>query len=357
MWSLFGGKKEQATALTVEQLWVYPIKSCRGTLLDESDYTSEGLEFDRQWMIVDAETHTFLTARTIPKMVLIHPVINHKTQTLDITVPSSSNPPETFQIPLAHPSTSLKDPENDPSLDHDYSVWGSDPQDGYSVGSEELVDALSEFMGKRVLLIRKGLTKRTVAEVPGVVHSEGLDPVLGFADFYSLLIATRTSLSELDSRIPSLSTSKEFNPSRWSQSSIDQQGGLEITRFRPNIIVNGTKTPFEEDGWKLIKISNEEGAEKEGENGEGEEIEVCFRCARCMLPSVDPETGVRDKLFPDGVMKDRVVSPTSGRKVCFGMLSAPRKPYGHLKVGDQVTVLDSYERESDGGYLRNEDRR
>lgn len=89
--------------------------------------------------------------------------------------------------------------------------------------------------------------------------------------------------SELDSRIPSLSTSKEFNPSRWSQSSIDQQGGLEITRFRPNIIVNGTKTPFEEDGWKLIKISNEEGAEKEGENGEGEEIEVCFRCARCMV--------------------------------------------------------------------------
>lgn len=95
-------------------------------------------------------------------MVLIHPVINHATQTLDISVPSSSSsdsaPSRTFSVvPLAHPSTYLKDPENDPSLDHDFVVWGSDPQDGYSVGSEELLDALSEFMGKRVLLIRKGL--------------------------------------------------------------------------------------------------------------------------------------------------------------------------------------------------------
>ena len=97
----------------------------------------------------------------LPQMVLIHPVINHATQSLDISVPSSissdSASSQTFSISLAHPSTYLKDPENDPSLDHDFVVWGSDPQDGYSVGSEEMLDALSEFMGKRVLLIRKGL--------------------------------------------------------------------------------------------------------------------------------------------------------------------------------------------------------
>ncbi|GAA5959206.1 hypothetical protein JCM3765_005106 [Sporobolomyces pararoseus] len=355
MWNLFNRGKE-TPRLTVEQLWVYPIKSCRGTLVQESDYTSEGLEFDRQWMIVDANTHTFLTARTIPKMVMIHPEINYATQSLDITVPSpdSSKPSATFSVPLAHPTTYLEDPENDPSLDHDYVVWGSDPQDGFAVGSAELIDALSNFMGKEVSLIRKGTTKRTVAEVPGVLHSEGLDPVLGFADFYSFLIASSTSLSELTSRIPSVSSEKEFNSSRWSPERISEKGGLEIQRFRPNVIIKGAQTPFEEDGWKLIKIGG--NAVKE-EEGDGEEIEVAFRCARCMLPSVDPATGVRDKLLPDAVMKDRKVCAVSAPKVCFGMLSAPRKKHGHLKVGDSVTVLDAYPRNADGGFTRNEDRR
>ncbi|GAA6022449.1 hypothetical protein JCM11491_005511 [Sporobolomyces phaffii] len=362
MWNPFRRTAPHTRPLTVEQLWVYPIKSCRGTLVAESDYTSEGLEYDRQWMIVDATTHTFLTARTIPKMVLIHPVINHSAQTLDITVPSSASSPSaessTFSVPLAHPSTYLDDPESDPSLDHNYVVWGSDPQDGYEVGSSELVDALSGFMGKRVALIRKGLTKRTVAEVPGVLHSENLDPVLGFADFYSLLVATTTSLEELTSRIPSVSSSKEFDASRWSPQEIQARGGLEVQRSRPNIIVKGSETAFEEDGWKLIQIGGT-SATREGEDGDaqGEEIEVCFRCARCMLPSVDPASGVRDKLLPDAVMKDRKVSAVSGQKVCFGMLSAPRKPRGHLKVGDSVTVLDQYPREPDGNYIRNEDRR
>ncbi|GAA5902365.1 hypothetical protein JCM5296_003122 [Sporobolomyces johnsonii] len=341
MWSLFSRSQPQ---IKVQQLWVYPIKSCRGSQIDHSSYGEEGLDFDRQWMIVDASTHAFLTARTIPKMVLIHPVINRETNQLDITVPSPSGSSSTYSVPLAHPSTYLPDPENDPSLDHDFVVWGCDPQDGYIVGSPELTKALSEYMGREVLLVRKGLTRRSVTDVPGVLHSEGLDPVLGFADFYSLLIASATSLDELTARIPTVASQKGFDEKRWSPSSIASQGGLEIQRFRPNIIVEGVREPFEEDGWKLIKV------------GTDDEIEVCFRCARCMLPSVDPATGVRDRLLPDQVMTDRVVSPVSGPKVCFGMLSAPRKKSGSIKVGDVVTVLEAYPKEAGGGYIRNEDR-
>ncbi|GAA5920387.1 hypothetical protein JCM6882_009091, partial [Rhodosporidiobolus microsporus] len=256
--------------ITVMELWVYPIKSCRGTSVQESAYGEEGLEYDRQWMLVEADTHKFLTARTVPKMVLIHPVVNHAAGTLDITVPSSSDeatPSQTFSVPLAHPTTYLPSPSTDPSLDHDFTVWGCDPQDGFAVGSPELLAALSAFMGREVLLIRKGETRRSVADVPGVVHTEGLDPVLGFADFFSLLIATAQSLNELTSRIPSVSSHKDFNPARWSPSSIGSQGGLEIARFRANILVDGEGLePFEEDGWKQIRIGNDE------------RIECGFRC-------------------------------------------------------------------------------
>lgn len=249
-------------------------------------------QYDRQWMIVDAATHRFLTARTIPRMLLIHPSINRDADSLDITVPSSAStsPPLTFSVPLAHPATYLSDPEGDESLDHDYSVFGCEPQDGYSVGSPELIAALSDFMGRDVLLIRKGLTKRSVKEVPGVVHSEGLNPVLGFADFYAFQIASATSLkcappfyitfapsdpraprSELTTRIHSLTTDPSFNQTRWSPSALSTQGGLEITRFRPNIVVEGLKEAWEEDGWKRVRFAEEE------------EVEVGMKCGRCQV--------------------------------------------------------------------------
>lgn len=232
-------------------------QSCRGTRVEESAYTAEGLEYDRQWMIVDAQTHKFLTARTIPKMVLIHPSINRETGKLDVSVPSANDKDErqVFSVPLAHPTTYLDDPESDPSLDHDFQVWG-DTQDGFAVGSSELHTALSDFMGRQVLLIRKGTTKRSVADVPGVVHSADLDPVVGFADFYALLIASATSLKELNRRVPDVV----------EQSPPD----LAINRFRANIVVEGLKEPWEEDGWKAVRIGEEP-------------IEIGFRCARCMV--------------------------------------------------------------------------
>ncbi|TKA56886.1 hypothetical protein B0A53_01287 [Rhodotorula sp. CCFEE 5036] len=339
--------KGNASSPKVQQLWVFPIKashrgthsSCRGTRVDESPYTEEGLEYDRQWMIVDADSHKFLTARTLPKMVLIHPTIHRETGQLEIAVPSSDAPEkgQTYSVPLAHPTTYLANPDQDPSLDHDYVVWNSPAQDGYTVGSPELHAALSAFLGRNVLLIRKGLTKRTVAEVPGVVHSEHLDPVVGFADFYALLLASATSLAELNRRVPATIT---------TTTTVDEEDpiSLGINRFRANVVVEGLSEPWEEDGWKQLRIGDEP-------------IEVGFRCARCMLPSVDPDTAIRHKQLPDAVMTDRVVQPLSAPKVCFGMLASPvKKQGGVLRVGDPVTVLESYPRPANGPYIRDEDR-
>lgn len=229
-------------------------------------------------MIVDAQSHKFLTARTLPKMVLIHPTIDRENGELRISVPAPGDGGDNrseFTVPLAHPTTYLSDPDSDPSLDHDYSVWNSPAQDGFTVGPPELHAALSTYLGRPVILIRKGLTKRNVAEVPGVVHTDTLDPVVGFADFYAFLLASATSLAELNRRVPEAMSASEAGGGGGEAGPCS----LEINRFRANIVVQGLETPWEEDGWKAVHVGDEP-------------IEIGFRCARCI---VSPDLPARSR--------------------------------------------------------------
>lgn len=49
--------------LVISKLVVYPIKSCAGVELQESPYSITGLDYDRQWMMVDLRTKKMITAR------------------------------------------------------------------------------------------------------------------------------------------------------------------------------------------------------------------------------------------------------------------------------------------------------
>jgi uncharacterized protein YcbX len=56
----------------VAQLYIYPVKSCAGLALQESLLTDTGLEFDRAWMVVDAQGN-FVTQREAPQLALVTP--------------------------------------------------------------------------------------------------------------------------------------------------------------------------------------------------------------------------------------------------------------------------------------------
>ncbi len=61
------------------------------------------------------------------------------------------------------------------------------------------------------------------------------------------------------------------------------------------------------------------------------------KCARCMVPNIDPETGVRDNFLPYRVLQEyRQVDKVAAAKgkPCFGMLSVPREKQGVVRVGD-----------------------
>lgn len=142
----------------------------------------------------------------------------------------------------------------------------------------------------------------------------------------------------------------------------EQLESFEIRRFRPNILVESYNeqgdhdkalVPWEEDAWTHVEVFDGK-KEASGELtsiewgsravSKGTGIDVVARCARCMVPSIDPESGYRDPHLPYLVLQRfRVVQPEFKQigKPCFGMLSSPSQPSGTLRVGDIVRVTST----------------
>ncbi|SCV69443.1 BQ2448_2463 [Microbotryum intermedium] len=352
--------------IVAKDLWIFPIKSCKGTRLKESGYSETGLNYDRQWMIIEERSHHFLTARNIPRMVLIRPTIN--ATTLQIDVPAwGDNPSSSHWIPLDLPSSTTDD------LLTDVQIWGSS-NTGYSVGTSELNAALSGFMGKPVLLVRKGDEPRltaggTIVETLGEIKMdyEG-GSTIKWSDQFPILLVSESSRRDVERHV--LQEGYGNENTRWSEEGIKEQP-LEILRWRGNVIIDGADA-WEEDGWNEIRF---EGKER------NETMYVATRCARCMvssaplpghevcsrtdeslhhtilqLPNVDPETGVRDKSVPDKVAISCLqplrpyregIWPMYAQKTFFGVNLVPRTAHGTLRVGDQVVVTKAFSPKDD----------
>src|SRR5512145_679190 len=57
---------------TIDELWIYPVKSCAGVRVTEAELTDTGLLYDRAWMVVD-EQGEFVSQRELPRMALVQP--------------------------------------------------------------------------------------------------------------------------------------------------------------------------------------------------------------------------------------------------------------------------------------------
>ena len=124
---------------------------------------------------------------------------------------------------------------------------------------------------------------------------------VGFADGFSFLLTSRASLDELNRRLPS---------------------PLPMNRFRPNIVIDGVE-PFEEDGWKHIRI-------------DGITFTVAKPCARCAITTTDQNTAERSK---EPLRTLATFRHVPGKGVMFGQNLIHDRP-GVLHVGAEVEVID-----------------
>ncbi|KAM8816804.1 mitochondrial amidoxime reducing component 2 isoform 2-T2 [Rhynchonycteris naso] len=229
---------------TVAQLWIFPIKSCKGVAVSEAECTALGLRSghlrDRFWLVIKEDGH-MVTARQEPRLVLVS--ITYEDDHLILRAPGMDQ----LVLPSKLPSSNIL---------HDCRIFGLDIK-GRDCGNEAA----------------QWFTNYLKSEAFRLVQFE-----------------------------------KNMN-------------GRPSRKLFSNSVQNY------QDTWDEILIGNTE-------------MKKVLACPRCILTTVDPDTGVIDRKEPLETLKSYRLCDPSEQKIyksspLFGIYYSVER-IGSLKVGDPV---------------------
>lgn len=268
--------------MQVSSIHTYPIKSCGGMSHNQIDLDARGPIWDRRWMLTDPEGMA-VTQRENPPLALVKP--SFKVECLALNAPEM---PELL-VPLHYNLSRVRQVE----------VWG-DVCKAWDEG-DPVAEWFSDYLRLDVRLVR--MADDFVRRVDERYAPQPAQT--GFSDGYPLLIVSEASLDELNQKLAE--RGKETIPMR---------------RFRPNLVISGADS-FAEDTWKTVQIGDLT-------------IDVVKPCARCVMTTVDPDTGtIPDTAEPLATLN---TFRKQNGKVMFAQNAIHRTP-GTLFVGDQLTVV------------------
>ncbi|KAL8795954.1 MAG: hypothetical protein Q9182_007449 [Xanthomendoza sp. 2 TL-2023] len=346
--------------MKIKQLYIYPIKSLRAVPLSSAVLTPTGFPYDRRFMLFKIEQDGSGSKQKLMRMtVTFFPSMGLFTQSVDLErgtfIVTYTPPPDTPEN-VAGPSTLqlLLEPEIDTLEEVDVSLHGSDAR-AMNMG-KEINSWFSTCFGWDVMLvyIPPGRTRKVLGNlspknaheypqqragnagqkswfstftnyVPTSLQSTGPqleDEGLTFADCAPYLVVTEESVRDVSRRLP--------------------DGGMaDVTKFRPNIVLEGAQAAYEEDYWGAISILPKVGRTLN--------ITLTQNCIRCQSLDIDYTRGIFAKeekgTMLKKLMRDRRVdmgkkySPVFGR---YGFLGdkegAPEARGGTVSVGSEVHV-------------------
>jgi len=260
--------------MRVQSLFIYPVKSLAGIEVSSFELDEFGPAGDRRWMLVNDEEQ-FITQRQLP--VLANVATRLGPEGVEIGIPGQGD----FVLKPGNGRTVVK-------------VW-RDTVDAVT-GPEAADAAISRYVGQSLRFVH--MPDESFRRIDPVRVSENRR--VGFADGFPLLITNQASLDELNSRLAN---------------------AVDMRRFRPNLVISGAEA-WSEDGWKSIAV------------GETRFV-VAKPCSRCVMTTVDPDTGLKD---PD-TEPLRTLSRyrKTGDGVIFGQ-NVVHQSGGRLSVGDAVVI-------------------
>ncbi|MDM0089525.1 MULTISPECIES: MOSC N-terminal beta barrel domain-containing protein [unclassified Variovorax] len=283
---------------TIARLFVYPIKSCAGVELPEVLLTETGLEFDRAWMVVDAQGE-FVTQRELPRMALVQPTLKHMEMVL--------RAPGMLALHVAFDR--VEKPVR-------VKVW-RDEVAAYDMGdiaAQWFSDFLSEPGRPQALrLVRFDPEQKRLSNM---AWTGGVEAENQFADGFPLLVTSEASLAELNDKLLAAG-----------------HAAVTMARFRPNIVLAGIEAQ-DEDRVETMHVATAEGQAR---------LQPAKPCPRCPIPDIDPLTAVSSPEVNDMLRTYRANARVDGA-ITFGMNCIVLEGVEHLlKVGQSVDANYRFE--------------
>ena len=279
---------------TISRLFVYPVKSCAGVEVPEVLLTETGLEFDRAWMVVDAEG-VFVSQRELPRMALIRPQLKQMEMVL--------RAPGMLALHIAFDR--VEQPVR-------VKVWRDDVA-AYDMG-DIAAQWFSDFLSvpgqpQKLRLARFDPEFRRLSNP---TWTKGVEATNQFADGFPLLVTSEASLAELNEKLVAAG-----------------HGAVGVERFRPNIVLAGVEAQ-DEDRIGTMHIATAEG---------GARIEPAKPCSRCPILDIDPATATSSPEVNETLRGYRS-NPKVDGAVTYGMNCIVLEGVDHLLKPGQAVGAD-----------------
>jgi uncharacterized protein YcbX len=271
----------RATRAAIVGLNLYPVKSCRGMPVAAAELTSTGLLHDRHWMLVRPNGR-FVTQRELPRLALITTSVGAGGLTL-----------EAPGMPVLRVPTIAEGPART------VTVWKFDGR-GLDCGADAAA-WVTQFLGTELSLVAfDSETPRTCSPE----WTQGIHATTEFADGYPVLVISRASLADLNSRLPK---------------------PLPMERFRPNLVLDGVAA-YDEDRMHELHVN-------------GVTLRLVKPCTRCAITTTDQVRGEPDGVEPLRTLKEYRFDREL-RGVTFGQNAIVVSGAGErLRVGDAFEIL------------------
>jgi uncharacterized protein len=265
---------------TVSQLFIYPVKSLGGIEVSAAQLTDRGFQYDRSWMLVDANNY-FLTQREYPVMSLLQTAVEN--DLLEIYHKNNSN--DKLTLPLQPvPGAIIK-------------VKVFDDECAAQYISEIADEWFSDKLSMQCRLVYMPETEQRKVDERYARKNE----ITSFTDGYPLMMIGQASLDDLNRRLAE---------------------PLPINRFRPNIVFTGGQA-YDEDTMEHVVVAKID-------------LYGVKLCSRCMITTIDQTNAIKGKeplkTLAGYRMKDNNVY--FGQNMLFNQT-------GYLRVGDAIEIISN----------------
>lgn len=277
----------------IARLFVYPVKSCAGIEVQAVRLTDTGLEWDRAWMVVDADGH-FVTQRELPRLALIQPSL----MATELELRAPDMPVLAVQFDAVGPLVTVQ-------------VW-DDLVPAHDMG-DQVAEWFTQFLGNEAhpaayRLVRFDPAHRRVASLK---WTAGVPALNQFSDGFPLLVISEASLTGLNQRLQA-----------------NGYGAVSMVRFRPNLVLTGVDAHDED---RLLQIHVAADLDQVL-------LKPVKPCPRCPIPNIDPTTAQSSPEVGDTLQAYRQDARVNGA-VTFGMNCIAVDGIGAvLRVGQVVSA-------------------